>query len=109
MPSVGERIKELRESVGYSVDEFAKLLGVHRSTVYRYEGWSESRDLPITVAITIAEKFGVSLEWLAGTSDKKYRADSGLNEVIDSLSDEGKKAVMEYAMFIKAKEDNDGK
>ena len=31
------RLRELRKSLGYSVDEFARLLGIHRSSLYRYE------------------------------------------------------------------------
>lgn len=59
MSSYRNRLKELRESLGYSVDEFAKIIGVHRSSIYRYEGTNEAepRDMPISLAIQIAEKF----------------------------------------------------
>ena len=105
MPTVGSRIKELRENVDYSVNEFAKILGISRSSMYRYEGSNEPRDLPMILAITLSERFNVSLDWLAGTSGEKFRAQTSLEEVFASLSDEGKKAVLEYAMFIKAKEE----
>jgi transcriptional regulator with XRE-family HTH domain len=104
MPAPEERLKELRESLDYSVDEFAKILGISRSSLYRYEGSNEPRDLPMTLAIAIAENFNVSLDWLAGTSNEKFRVKSSIEEVLASLSDEGKKMVLEYAMFVKAKE-----
>lgn len=105
---VMERMKEVRESLGYSVDEFAKILGVHRSSIYRYEGTneSESRDVPISVAITISQKFGISLDWLAGTSNIKYinQNPNKLTEIYESLSDEGKNELFNFAMYLKTKE-----
>lgn len=35
--NVGDRIKRRREELGMSVDDVAKRLGKHRSTIYRYE------------------------------------------------------------------------
>lgn len=67
------RLRELRKSLGYSVDEFARLLGIHRSSLYRYEADNKyARDLPISIAIKVSEMFNVSLDWLAGVSDTKY-------------------------------------
>ena len=110
MATTSERIKELRTSLGYSVDEFAKLIGVHRSSMYRYEGTtdSESRDIPISVAITICEKFNVSLDWLSGTSDIRFlnQSSNKLTEIYESLSEEGRKELFNFAMYIKTKEES---
>lgn len=35
--TLGEKIKKRREELGLSVDDVAKKLGKHRSTIYRYE------------------------------------------------------------------------
>ncbi len=35
--NIGQRIKERRLELGYSVDDLAKLIGKNRATVYRYE------------------------------------------------------------------------
>src|SRR5690554_1293790 len=107
MSVTGQRIKELRESLGYSVDEFAKLLSVSRSSLYRYEGAYEPKELPISLGIKMAEMFNISLDWLAGTSDEKFRTTASPEDLLSSLSEEGKKAVLEYAMFVKAKEDKE--
>lgn len=73
MSIIHERFKQVRISKGYSVDDFAKLLDIHRSSIYRYEGTNqkEQRDIPFDVAIKISQKFNISLEWLAGLTDKK--------------------------------------
>jgi transcriptional regulator with XRE-family HTH domain len=103
MPTTGQRLRELRFSLGYSADEFAKLLGVGRSSLYRYEN-SEGSGLPITTAVALSEQFNISLDWLAGMSDQKYRIKYSFGEIYDSLTDSGKKAVYDYAMYIKMKE-----
>jgi len=103
--SVGQRIKELRQSLGYSGQEFADLLGIHVSSIYRYEetNLKEKRDLPLSVAIRIAKRLGISLDWLAGLSNEMYRK-KNTGFTLDSLSEEGRKEVLRYAEFIKEKE-----
>lgn len=109
MSSYRNRLKELRESLGYSVEEFAKIIGVHRSSIYRYEGTNEAepRDMPISLAIQIAEKFNVSLDWLAGATDVKYlnQSSNKLTEIYESLSEENQNKLFDYAMYLKNKED----
>lgn len=110
MPTVGERIKELRvEILHMSVDEFARMLDLHRTTVYRYE--EKGRDMPISVAIKIAETFNISLDWLAGLSDVMERntaAKKQIAQIVDTLSPQGQAEVLNYAMYIKSKEGNNG-
>lgn len=104
----GNRLKELRESLDYSVDEFAKLLEVHRSSIYRYEGGNEleQRDVPISLAIKISQKFNISLDWLAGNSNTMYinQTSSKLTEVYESLSESGKNELFNYATYLQEKE-----
>jgi len=108
MTKTGERIRELRLSLGYSPDAFAQLLGIGRSSLYRYENSEGIKGLPMSAAIILSEKFGVSLDWLAGTSDEKYRVKYSFDTVYDSLSEEGKKQVFDYAMYVKSKEERNG-
>ena len=108
MVIVGNRIKELRTSLNYSVDEFARAIEVHRSSIYRYEGYNEAekRELPLSLAIKISEKFNVSLDWIVGSSDVKYREQTSnkLTEIYESLSDDHKKELFNFAMYLKNKE-----
>jgi len=110
MATTNERIKELRIQLGYSVDEFAKILGIHRSSVYRYEGDNEkeARDIPISIAILISNKFNVSLDWLAGISDTMYleRSENKLTEIYKALNEGSKKELFNYAAYLLAKQDN---
>ncbi len=107
MATINERIKELRVSLGFTVDEFAKILGIHRSSVYRYEGENEkeTRDVPMSLAILISEKFHVSLDWLGGLTDTKQleHTTTKLTEVYDSLNEEAKKELFNYANYLKNK------
>lgn len=106
MSSVGERIRELRLSLDMSVDEFASAIGVHRSSIYRYE--DTNRDLPISIAIKIAEKFNISLDWLAGVSDVRERntaPKNQINSILDTLSPQGQTEVIKYASYVKSNEE----
>ena len=49
----GEILKKLRENMGYSLAEFAKEIGISRSTLYEYE--RSSRGIDITVALRLEE------------------------------------------------------
>lgn len=107
MASTNERIKELRTSLGFTVDEFAKILGIHRSSVYRYEGENqkETREVPMSLAILISQKFNISLDWLGGLSDTKHSEQSAnrLTEIYESLCEESKKELFSYATYLKGK------
>lgn len=110
MATIGERIREFRESLGLSVDEFARALEVHRSSMYRYEesNVKEIREIPISVAIKIAKQYNLSLDWLAGLSDVKYRNTNNVDETYNSLSPDGQKEVLVFVNYIKAKENTNG-
>jgi len=60
---VGQRIRQLRESLGLSQAEFAKLLGKSLRTVQRWER-GEVQRIPSTVLEHISKVTGASLEWL---------------------------------------------
>ncbi|MEO0141239.1 MAG: helix-turn-helix transcriptional regulator [candidate division WOR-3 bacterium] len=59
---IPERLKELREDFGISQEQFAKELDI---TVFTVQKWERGAFLPGAKAlIAIAEKYGVSLNWL---------------------------------------------
>ena len=51
---MGEKIKQRRLELGFSVDEVARRLGKNRATIYRYEN-GNIKDLPIDVLVPLAE------------------------------------------------------
>ena len=66
---LGERIKLLREIKGISQTKLAKDLYIGRSTISEYE--SGIKQPPISALVKIADYFDVSLDYLAGRTDKK--------------------------------------
>ena len=62
-----ERMKKLRKEAKLSQVNLAKDLSMHTTPYRRYE--SGERDLPMEVAIQIAEYYHVSLDYLVGRTD----------------------------------------
>lgn len=62
MSYVENRLRELRESLGYSTEHFAKMFGIHRSSLMRYEGSNskELRELPLWLAVKICNCFNIN-------------------------------------------------
>lgn len=91
-PIFRERFSQLRGDM--KQDEFAEFLGFSRPTVALYES---GKRVPDAVALkTIAEKCGVSADWLIGLSDVKTNS-IDLKNVCDytGLSVEAVKAIRE--------------
>ena len=63
------RLKALRNEAGLSQVKLAKDLSMHTTTYRRYE--SGERDLPMEVAIQIADYYHVSLDYLVGRSEER--------------------------------------
>ena len=68
--SINKRMKELREANGLNKAEFAKIIGVTKSSITRYE--NDEMKPNLDVIQNICSKFGVTMEWLANgkESDK---------------------------------------
>lgn len=64
----GARLKELRNSVGKTQEFMGKLLNCTASNYQKIE-YGEI-NAPATTLITLAEYFGVSVEYLLGRSDE---------------------------------------
>ena len=62
------RIKDLREDKDYSQRQIAEELHMYKTTYARYE--TGQQKLPFSVAISIAQYYNVSLDYLAGLIDE---------------------------------------
>ena len=62
------RIRELREHHDLSQKQIAEDLFMHKTTYVRYE--TGEREIPLNIAIMLANYYKVSLDYLAGLSDK---------------------------------------
>lgn len=69
MASFGERLRFLRKSKGYSMDEFAKLMNAGKTTIYNWE--KDNRFPDRDTLIKLADFFDVSLDYLLGRTDIK--------------------------------------
>lgn len=63
------RIRDLREDADLSQRELAECLHLHKTTYARYE--TGEREVPLNIAILLANQHGVSLDYLAGLTNKR--------------------------------------
>ena len=84
----GENVKYIRSENDVTQKEFANIIGVSAATVSAYE---QGEKIPnLNVAITIAEKFNVSLDWLCGMSDKESRVITDVKGIVTALFEASK-------------------
>lgn len=74
----GERLRQLRQKNGMSMDDVAKHLGVGRANIYKYEHGIITNIPPDKVSI-LASLFKVSPAYLMGWSDDSR---SGMEEAV---------------------------
>lgn len=79
MSKVGERMRMRRQALGYSGEYVGKMLGVDKTTVYRYEK-GEIEKLPISIIRKLARILQTNPEYLMGWSDDDEKT-SGTDEV----------------------------
>lgn len=69
MATFGERLKELRNENGLTLDELKDCLNTTKSTLSRYE--NGLRDPKIDFARKVATYFNVSLDYMLGSSENR--------------------------------------
>ena len=62
-------IRDLREDANLSQRQLAEILHMHKTTYARYE--TGEREIPLNVAILLAEYYQVSLDYIAGLAGPK--------------------------------------
>lgn len=70
-------LKELRESLGMTQEEFGKSIGVAKSTYNNYE--TGIRDPKSDFWVAVAQKYNVTIDYLMGYSDDPRRQDDAEN------------------------------
>lgn len=104
----GEILRKLRKERGITQEELARIIGVERSSIGKYEG--KSKVLPSDeVKQRIAEFFGVSMDFLFGLEPTQVKQSTsrqaeilGVDEIellslFRDLNAEGKGAVIQHA------------
>lgn len=62
------RKRDLREDRDLTQDELVKILGMHKTTYTNYE--QGKRELPFALAIRLSQFYNVSLDYIAGLTNK---------------------------------------
>jgi transcriptional regulator with XRE-family HTH domain len=90
---VGERLRAARERKGFKQNRVAKHLGIHNSTLAKYE--SGEREADGETLRNMAEHYDVSIDWLMGNDRPSTReqAKSKVMESYSKLSQEKKKLI----------------
>ena len=87
----GERVKEIRKSLGLTLEKFGDKVGVTKGAISAIE--NGNRNLTDQMAISICREFNVNENWLR----------TGEGEMFEQLTDQQK--VMKYtAMLLKDKD-----
>lgn len=69
MEILAKRLKELRSERDWSQDRTARELNMVLRTYCRYE--TGEKDVPFSFVVKIADFYGVSLDYLAGRTDRR--------------------------------------
>lgn len=87
------RLKEIRESKGLTLEDVGKGVGLATNTISRYE--TGKREPRLETWQKLANFFGVSVPYLQGQSDienvTSYETLSALNELVDKMAISGSK------------------
>ena len=109
-----ERLRELRKSKGYTQEYLAKTIGITPGAIGLYE--QDRREPDNNTIITLAEVFGVSVDYLLGldetpTSISHYGGQDStitfddftfaMYEETQDLTDEQKEALLNMAKMLK--------
>lgn len=69
MKTLGIRLKELRKESGLHQSDIAEILSVSLRQVQRYE--KDESDMSLSAAISLANYFNVSIDYLTGRSNNR--------------------------------------
>ena len=108
----GDRLKELREEKELKQAELASLFNISPSTIGMYE---QNRRTPdFALLNSIADYFGVSIDYLLGRTDIRNYEENTIAAHTDDrtqqLSEEGRKRLddfIDYLIFEEMKKKND--
>lgn len=85
---VGDNIKELRQKLGKTQQEFADRLGVKQNTIALIE--SGKRNISEQLLLSISREFGANLEWLRTGEGEMYVQKN--QSLLEQLEDEFKRS-----------------
>lgn len=99
----GQRIKARRQELQINQTDFAKLIGVSKQSLYKYEN-DIITNIPSDIIERIAEKLKVSPAYIMGWHEHEERI-LAYAEKLSLLPPDKQNHVMQYIDFISKKED----
>lgn len=106
MPTIGYKMKLLRQRLGMSADELAARIGKNRATVYRYEA-DEIDNMPISIIIPLAEALQTTpaylMGWDAGSAPAEPEVPDSVTLIIEklrSLPDDRLQEALRYIDYL---------
>lgn len=107
MSTIGERIKEIRKSKGYTQQRFADELGLKQNTIATYE---MNKTIPSDrTVLDICQKFRIREEWLRNGEGDMEIADTQRDKLNHFFQDVLSTAPDERSAFVAALDDLDPK
>jgi len=105
MEDLGTRLAQLRKAKGLSQEELARVLHLNQSTIAYYE--SGKKRPSYEVLQSLAEFFGVSIDYLLGRTDDPRTLDQITAEAERKIDEalEGDKELMAFWQELKKRDD----
>lgn len=97
---VAERLRESRESLGFTQEEVSGALGIPRTSVHAME--TGKRNVSALELRRLSRLYRRRVEWLLGEEVEPVSADNALHRATKELSDEDKEQVLRFAEFLAA-------
>ena len=98
------RLKEIRKQFGKTQDDIAKVIGMNRASYSNIE--SGKRETDYQTLLTLADYFGVSVDYILGREQERpaHLEGDGLTDdqrrlldLFDALNAEGREKLLDYA------------
>lgn len=97
---VGQRLRDARESIGFTQLEVAEALGVSRPTLVALE--QGSRKITGLELRRLARLYQRDVAWLLGDDPKDSASSSALHRTTAALSESDREQVLRFAEFLAA-------
>ena len=78
--NINERIKQRRKELGMSLEDVAKVVGVNRSSIYKYEN-GDTEKLPTQALVPLAKALKCSPTYLLGIEDELVYKGANIDSV----------------------------
>jgi len=104
MGNIGDNIKKYRLQSGLTLLEVANKLGVKEATVQRYES-GKIQNIKYDTIVALGKIFDVDPSLILGWEETEkqpmgYEHWKKFKDIIDTMTDEEKKSLMDYMNFI---------